>query len=945
MTAKSFLIYLMIAVAVFASVVPAQEQPRLSVGNSVEREIKPGETQSFAVSIAAGQTALVEVEQNGIEVSLAARKPDGTRFIESESPSGLNGRDTILVIAETAGDYVVEVSPADPRAVAGKYKITVAGIRPTVPNDSAVNDAARRITELANETAVLRQQATRESRRAAIERFISIIELSKIKNDRVWEVVSLLSGGVVYEQLGELQNSLSFYRRGLQAAREIGNRQYEGSSLNNLAVTYNTLGEYDNAIRYLEESIKLQRETRNRRAEAINLNNLGMAYMLRGDIIKAREFFDQSLVVRREVKDQRGEATSLNNIGTTFVRAGDIEKGVEFLTRGLDLRRQIGERQGEAISLRNIADARRRKGDVALATTLYKEANELARQLGDRRLEAETLFGLAVTQRDAGDFPAATTNVENALAIVEKIRGEFLSADIRIAYFSTIQDFYDLYTELLVSRFESTGNQADLAAALTTSERARARSLVELLGEARVDIRRGVDRELAAREEELDELLNARFRQRTQLLAGKPAADQLTRVEGEIRTIGDELDAVRVRMREVSPNYAGLKQARAVPIGEIQQMLDDETFLLEYKLGARRSFLWVVTPKTTEIFTLPPRGEIEAAAKAYFESTSVRAQDPGRTNDAARRLSFLIPDAVRERLKDRRAAIVADGILQFISFAAMPTANGEILLDRTEIVNLPSAATLAELRRNPVKSAGQRVAVFADAVFEQMDPRLKGKKSLPAVDAVRSEAIGASEPLRFQRLLSSRFEARAISGFAPARTDLNLDFEASRDRLLSGKLSDYNILHFATHGVLDAARPQFSGLALSMYGADGRAVDGFLRLDQVYNLNLSSELVVLSACRTALGRDVRGEGLIGLTRGFFYAGASRVVASLWRVDDAATAELMTRFYRKLIKEKLEPAAALRAAQLEMRKIPRFRDPYYWAGFTIQGEWRKSPTAF
>jgi CHAT domain-containing protein len=193
---------------------------------------------------------------------------------------------------------------------------------------------------------------------------------------------------------------------------------------------------------------------------------------------------------------------------------------------------------------------------------------------------------------------------------------------------------------------------------------------------------------------------------------------------------------------------------------------------------------------------------------------------------------------------------------------------------------------------------------------------------------------------RLPRLFASREEARAIVALAPTGSSYEaLDFQATRERALSPDLNQYRVLHFATHGLLNTARPQFSGIVLSLYDEKGRERDGFLRLNQIYNLRLANDLVVLSACSTALGKDVRGEGLIGLTRGFMYAGAPRVIASLWKVDDEATAELMKLFYRNLLKENMPAAKALSAAQAEMQQQPRWRSPYYWGAFTLQGDWR------
>src|SRR5262249_7574778 len=200
-------------------------------------------------------------------------------------------------------------------------------------------------------------------------------------------------------------------------------------------------------------------------------------------------------------------------------------------------------------------------------------------------------------------------------------------------------------------------------------------------------------------------------------------------------------------------------------------------------------------------------------------------------------------------------------------------------------------------------------------------------------------SVTADERAGLQRLLSSRDEAEAITSFAPASVLKALDFKASRPTALSDQLGQYRIVHFATHGLLDSARPELSGLVLSLVDENGKERDGYFRLNEIYNLKFNADLVVLSACQTGLGNQVRGEGLVGLTRGFMYAGAPRVVASLWQVNDAATAELMKRFYRGMLKDGLRPAAALRAAQLEMMSRPAWKSPYFWSAFALQGEWK------
>jgi CHAT domain-containing protein len=305
---------------------------------------------------------------------------------------------------------------------------------------------------------------------------------------------------------------------------------------------------------------------------------------------------------------------------------------------------------------------------------------------------------------------------------------------------------------------------------------------------------------------------------------------------------------------------------------------------------------------------------------------------------------------------------VADGALQYVPFAALPApaghpGAGDPLIAHHQVVTLPSASALDALRRAdraPVDSS-RKLAIFADPVLRAGDPRVvpvapansrpparSEKETPPVPEALGIRSARESGLSTLDRLPFARAEADAIAAFAPpAQTLQALDFDASRENALA-ELGRYRIVHFATHALLNSEHPERSGILLSMVDRNGAPVDGFLRLQDVYNLHLNADLVVLSACRTALGKEVRGEGLIGLTRGFLYAGAPAVVASLWDVRDRSTAELMTRMYRAMFRDHLVPAAALRAAQTSMWSDPRWSAPAHWAGFTIQGDWQPLP---
>jgi len=340
--------------------------------------------------------------------------------------------------------------------------------------------------------------------------------------------------------------------------------------------------------------------------------------------------------------------------------------------------------------------------------------------------------------------------------------------------------------------------------------------------------------------------------------------------------------------------------------------------------------------------------------------------------------SVLAP--VAAQLDNKRLVIVADGALQYIPFAMLPepsvvssqwsvaqnngpqtTDHGQPLIVKHEIVSLPSASALAIQRtelagRTP---APKMLAVIADPVFDRSDSRF----TTPATetgDKTPSQSItgdnarsiehlagnSGDKPgvttlrLVIPRLPFTRQEANKLMALTPKGSSFSaIDFQASRTAVLDPALSQYRYLHFATHGLLDSERPGLSALVFSMVDAEGKPQNGFLRANDIYNLKLPAELVVLSACQTGLGKDIKGEGLVGLTRGFMYAGAARVVVSLWNVNDKATADLMAKFYEKMLKQGQRPAAALHAAQVEMWKTKLWQSPYYWAAFTMQGEWR------
>lgn len=387
---------------------------------------------------------------------------------------------------------------------------------------------------------------------------------------------------------------------------------------------------------------------------------------------------------------------------------------------------------------------------------------------------------------------------------------------------------------------------------------------------------------------------------------------------------------------------------------EVQELLDSETVMLEYFLGEKRSYVWAITATAARWVELPPRAEVEAAAKRahILLADGARRSADGAGLAALLRLSDLILGPVADQLHHRRLLIVADGAQYLIPFGALPLPASaplaaherrkggyEPLLVNSEIVYLPSASVLLELRRVAARRAPPKreIAIVADPVYSAQDPRVPRPDLGGALQATGPASPHTLEPASLPRLRYAAQEAQAIAALA-TQPSLMTGFAASREAVVSRGLAGFRVVHFATHAVADLDQPQLSGLALSTVGPRGERLDGWLRPSDLSKLDLNADLVVLSSCESGIGRDNPDEGFASLARGFFFAGAQSVIVSLWEVEDSSTAELMALFYRGLFQEGLPPAAALQKAQLAIWSNPRWASPYFWAGFVLEGDW-------
>lgn len=820
----------------------------------------------------------------------------------------------------------------------------------------------------------------------AIEKYEQSLPLFRAADDKKGEALALLQIGQMHGTLGEMQKALDSFGRALPLFRAAGERQGEMITLSSIGSFQMFLGKSEEALSYYEQALEIARTTGSREGVAAALTAIGPLYNDLGEPEKAQKSLEQALSVYRALDLRRGQALTLIALGLLNSFEGEPQKALKYNEQALPLFRAEHDRYGEGLALFGICWNHVSFRDYQNGLDYCAQARTLQRSIGDRYTEAMTLRQIAVGERNRGNFAASQTAIESAIANIESVRTKVVNPEYRLSYSAGSQDYYEFYVDLLMRLHKQQLEGGYDGKALQASERGRARSLLETLKEANADIRQGVDAALLQRERATQSRLNAKAQTEMELLSGPHSEAQATAIAAEVESLIKDLQQVETEIRQTSPHYAALMQPRPLTLKEIQtQVLDQDTVLLEYSLGEERSYLWMVTSSAITSYELVKRDEIETAARRFYNLLNVRNKDvKGETSEqravrvekadleipvAAASLSRMVLAPAAGQLGTKRLMIVADGALHFVPFAALPVVSGGAtsgprpLIADHEIVNLPSASTLSVVREEMAgrTPAPKSVVALADPVFMKDDPRVKrirdqqlrvspktateapvrGENAIDRQLVKATEDTGvATEGMYVPRLPGTRQEAEQIVAMVPpAESRLALDFAASRETATNAELSQYRYVHFSTHGLLNSVHPELSGLVFSLVNERGETQDGFLRAHEIFNLKLPAEVVVLSACQTGIGKDIRGEGLVSLTRGFMHAGAPRVVVSLWDISDWGTTELMVRFYHGILKEGMRPAAALRAAQVSLMNDKRWASPYYWASFTLQGEWR------
>jgi CHAT domain-containing protein/tetratricopeptide (TPR) repeat protein len=941
----------------------------LKLNTKIQQHLSGGEKQCYQVALASRQFAHLTVNQLGIDVVITTFDPNSRQIARIDRPNGSRGREGVSLVASLSGNYIVQIQSLETTANDADYNLSVDETKPVLETDRDRALAEQTVSDAEDK----RASGVAANLPLAISKFEESLRLWRDRKDRYEECVALYGLALTHQSADENQEAIVRFEESRSIAHELGDLYMEGVALKDAGWSLIHMGDTHDALARFSAAKELLHSVGDRRGEGICLYGIGWAHVLEGEDEKALEKFKQSLDIRRATNDARGEAITLIGIGKVLNHINRNDEALKALDDALRfLGKPKGERADALSALGWVCSSQSRPEE---ARNYFAQALEIWTKVGDRTGEATTLYGLARIESQRGDLLIAKEHMRRALDVVEAMRAKGSNERLRTSYFALVQDYFDFDIDLLMRLDQLNPGQGYAAAAFEVSERSRNRKLLDLLNEARGDIRLGIDPSLLELEKSLSPGLktasNAQRSQIAQTDAEKTAAAK------EVDDLTARLEEVEARIRQVSPQYALLAAARTITAADVQkQLLDGNTMLLEYALGRENSYLWAITRDEIESFELPSGAQINEMARGLYELLTARDGDVDGETAAQKRervvhadaaypvaalnLSRILLGPVADKLGSKRLIVVTQSALGVVPFSALPSPGSvdappsQPLLLNHEIINVPSASCLAEFRRWQRQSThpSRAIAVIADPVFQRDDERF-GMTTKVNQESDRSKSFDASatasasdnptqaHPDNLPRLFSTRWEAREISALVPdSQRSVALDFAANQRFVTSPDIVQHRVLHFATHTVIDDQHPELSRIALSSFDPDGNPIDGFLHAHEIYRLRLPVELVVLSSCSTAKGSEVKGEGLIAFAHAFMCAGSRRVMAALWNVDDTPTSEFMVRYYRKLLgRDHLTPPAALRATQMEFLQDKRWQSPYFWAPFVIEGEWR------
>lgn len=825
------------------------------------------------------------------------------------------------------------------------------------------------------------------------------LDLSLKIGDKIRACTAMVYLSAAYGYGGRVLESYEITEKLVVLARETGDAKTLEQALNSAGGTAGGLGRYEDALKYLYECLAVARQSKDETMVYMSLLNIGEAYVDSGEPDRAEAPLKQSLLLAGQLKSdpnqmnksKKGTEMALLNLGSMEAERRHYRPALAYYER---VHASQPESQLWAIAaLQGMADAHEHLAEPRLAIELLQQAIPLAEKAASGAQVVRLTSQLGVNQEIVGDLTSALASQQHALSLVHQRGGDpdfEWQIESRLghvqralgrndealeAYRNSIAGIERLRSVAVSTEEGRAGvlersratyaETSDLlfnmhreAEALEFADRGRARAFLEVLAESRG----GVDEDLTPEQhKQEDSILTRISAAQKEIWKEDVSPDQKKKSEASLADAETDLENFQRELRRTDPRYAAVRYPQPVGISEIQsKLLDGNSVFVEFLLGEKRSLAWAVTKDGVSTAVLPPRSELETEAADFRKllsrgvSTLTLQSSLSEVNALGAKLYRSLLQPLAPAIGSRQSILlVPDGGLQYLPFEALDTTPGrsskdaapQYLAEKATITYGPSASALlavAEMNR-PQQQPSKMLVAFGDPVVPVHHVTPASHVLAPAKASSSRSPDSPPPPGIAERgfaltpLPYTRQEVLSIGSLFPsAQRRLFLGSEDREEAVKSEKLDDYRYIHFASHGLMDEARPSRSGILFSP--APASSEPGILQVNDILHLKLNADLVTLSACSTGLGRLVNGEGILGLTRSFFYAGARNVVVSLWNVNDSATAVLMKEFYANLNRG-LDEKTALRQAKLRMLRNsnPLWRHPYYWAPFVLVGE--------
>lgn len=756
---------------------------------------------------------------------------------------------------------------------------------------------------------------------------------------RQTESLNLFNLGILHQDSGNYKQAQDAYQNSLEIARELGDRGLEGVCLEGLGKIYKIFGDYDVAIEYFDRSLKIAEEIGEKRAAAFALKAIGEVYEGQENQKVAIEYFQKARQMYEQMGERRGIGMALDEIGELYWNTGKYDLALNNFMEALGIYESIGARGQMPGTYRMIGLAHRSKSELPEADAAFSKSIEFAKEIGQPDQLWQSLHSKGEMLRDLGKSDEALQLMKESIAVLERMRGEVNLAEQRAGYFEDKVKVYNDSIQLLISK-------QNLPEAFEYVQQSKARSFLDMLAEARVNQESILDTELRDRKKKNETKLS-KIQQNIQSEYEKDVVDRskIQEFEKKRNELELEYSNLILEIRRQNPRYADVQYPHPLKLSEAQTFLDQESILLEYSIGETASWLFAITSDSLAVFELP--GEKKLTEQVHKFREVLMKPDPTYqtleqshskyVNMAQALYSELIRPAESNLKGKQRIVIAPDGALSYLPFESLLTENqpeGSIhfaklpyLARDYDVYYVPSVSVLASVLKNDQENNDQRKQLLALA-----DPWLKDSdRAAKSIEPAKVRSwVGTLAPLPY-----ARAEVKRIAGLYPKGEVTVLEGkEASEKNLKQMDLQAYRKVHFASHGVIDEEKPEFSALILS--GDEKGGEDGYLTMREVFDLKLNADLVVLSACKTGLGKEISGEGVTGISRAFLCAGTPSVLVSLWDVYDRSTADFMAGFYKNMEVKGMNKAAALRQARLELIASKKFNHPYYWAAFILIG---------